>query len=219
MVKPTTLLLTMKPREKLREKGAQNLHDDELLALILGRGTRKENVFQCASRILKKFDHEELVNTIDIDRFREIFGTGAVQSAQLIAAFELGKRFFRQMRRNICFRSPDQVYRYVRGMEDLRKEHLKGLYLDARYRLVYEETLSIGGLNSVLLHPREVFRPALEHNAYAVILVHNHPSGDPAPSKDDQTAMEKLLMAAEIIQIPLLDHLVIGKGAYLSLKK
>lgn len=209
----------MKPREKLKEKGIKNLRDDELVALIMGRGNKKENVFQCSRRILERFDHEELANTHDIGVFRRTFGTGPVQSAQLMATFELGRRFFQPHGRNICFRTSEQVYRYAKNMEDLRKEHLKGLYLDARYRLVYEETLTIGGLNSVLLHPREVFRPALEHNAYAIILVHNHPSGDPNPSANDRTTMEKLIQVSEIVQIPLLDHLIIGKGAYISLKK
>jgi DNA repair protein RadC len=209
----------MKPREKLKEKNIKALDDDELIALILGRGNKTESVFQCARRMLERFDHEELANTRNVDVFSRTFGTGPVQSAQMMAAFELGRRFFQRQGRDICFRTSEQVYRYAKNMENLRKEHLKGLYLDSRYRLVYEETLSIGGLNSVLLHPREVFRPAFEHNAYAVILVHNHPSGDPTPSADDRTTMEKLIQASEIVQIPLLDHIVIGKTAYKSLKK
>lgn len=209
----------MKPREKLKEKSIKVLDDDELIALILGRGNKKESVFQCARRILERFDHEEIANTHDVNVFSRTFGTGPVQSAQMMAAFELGRRFFQRQGRDICFRTSEQVYQYAKNMESLRKEHLKGLYLDSRYRLVYEETLSIGGLNSVLLHPREVFRPAFEHNAYAVILVHNHPTGDPNPSDDDRTTMEKLMQASEIVQIPLLDHIIIGKTAYKSLKR
>ncbi len=208
----------MKPREKLQTYGIQHLSDDELIALILGKGNKKESIFQIARRILEKFDHDELVNMDNIDKFMENFHLGFVQSAQLIASFELGKRFFKVQNNYLYFRTADQVYEYVKHMESLQKEHVRGLYLDARYKLIHEETLSIGGLNTNSIHPREIFRPAIEHNAYALILVHNHPSGDPSPSQEDKTATADLTRASEILHIPLLDHLIIGKNAYKSLK-
>ncbi len=210
--------MNMKPREKLQTSGIQSLSDDELIALILGKGTRKENIFQCSRRILEKFNHDELTNMDNVEVFMKTFQLGYVQSAQLIASFELGKRFFKIQNKNFCFRNSAQVYDYVKNMENLQKEHVRGLYLDARYKLIHEETLSIGGLNANLIHPREVFQPAIEHNAYAIILVHNHPSGDPTPSEEDRLTTDQLNKAAEILHIPLLDHLVIGKSSYRSLK-
>ncbi len=208
----------MKPREKLQAYGIQNLSDDELIALILGKGNKKENIFQLARRILEQFDHDELINMDKIDDFMKNFRLGYAQSAQLIAAFEIGKRFFKSPNSTTHFRTADQVYEYAKNMENLQKEHVRGLYLDARYKLIYEETLSIGGLNTNLLHPREIFKPAIEHNAYALILLHNHPSGDPTPSSEDQASTDKLVQAAEILHIPLLDHLIIGKNSYKRLK-
>lgn len=208
----------MKPREKLQECGIRHLSDDELIALILGKGSRKENIFQLSRRILEKFDHDELVNMDDIGKFMKNFHLGFAQSAQLIGAFELGKRFFKVQNNQVHFRTSEQVYGYVKHMEILQKEHVRGLYLDVRYKLIYEETLSIGGLNSNHLHAREVFRPAIEHNAYALILVHNHPSGDPSPSEEDKAVTASLAQAAEILHIPLLDHIIVGKRAYESLK-
>ncbi len=208
----------MKPREKLQEYGIQKLSDDELIALILARGTKKESIFACARRILEQFDHDELTGIKTVPEFMVNFGTGYMQSVQLIAVFELGKRFFRAQNGIKYFRTSEDVYDYVKPMEKLPKEHVKGLYLDTRYKLIYEEVLSIGGLNANLLHPREVFRPALEHNAYAVILVHNHPSGDPTPSDEDKNTTKLLNEAANILHIPLLDHLIVGKACYKSLK-
>ena len=208
----------MKPREKLQECGIQKLSDDELIALILARGTKKESIFACARRILEQFDHDELTGIKTVPEFMVNFGTGYMQSVQLIAVFELGKRFFRAQNGIKYFRTSEDVYDYVKPMEKLPKEHVKGLYLDTRYKLIYEEVLSIGGLNANLLHPREVFRPALEHNAYAVILVHNHPSGDPTPSDEDKNTTKLLNEAANILHIPLLDHLIVGKACYKSLK-
>ncbi len=207
----------MKPREKLKECGIKSLSDDELIALILGKGTKKEDIFSCAKRILEKFDHDELVNMDEPEDFMKNFRLGYAQSCQLIAVFEIGKRFFNQRHDNAYFRTSEQVYAYVKNMQYLQKEHIRGLYLDARYKLIHEETLSIGGLNANLLHPRDVFRPALYHNAYAVILVHNHPSGDPTPSREDSMTTVELEKVAEIMHIPLLDHIVVGKNSYESL--
>jgi DNA repair protein RadC len=208
----------MKPREKLQEYGVSQLSDEELISLILIKGTKKENIFEMSQRIIQKFDHDELINVRDVPRFMKNFNTGYVQSTQLIAVFELGKRYFTRQNTQIHLRTSEQVYEYVKSMENLSKEHVKGLYLDCRYKLIHEETISIGDLNSNILHPREILKPAIENNAYAFILVHNHPSGDPNPSAEDKITTEQLTEAAEILHIPLLDHLVIGKNSYKSIK-
>jgi len=207
----------MKPREKLKEYGIHALSDNELIALILGHGTKKENIFDCSKRILEQFDHNELVNLDKIEDFRKNFSLGNTQSAQLMAVFELGKRFFRSSVDEKYIRTPEQVYEHLKKMENLQKEHCIGLYLNARYRLIYEETLCIGGLNAISIHPREVLKPAIEHNAYAIIIAHNHPSGDPNPSEEDLKATKYLEQTSEIMNIPLLDHIIIGKNSYKSL--
>jgi len=208
----------IKPREKLQACGVQELSDEELITLILGKGNKKENIFEISRRLLQSFDHEELTNTHNLQVFMKTFQLGFTQSTQLIATFELGKRFFKIQDQKLYFRTSEQVYDYVKSMENLQKEHIRALYLDSRYKLIFDETLSIGGLNSNLLHPRDVFRPALEHNAYALIIIHNHPSGDPAPSQEDISTTSNLKQAAEILHIPLLDHIIIGKNTYRSIK-
>ena len=208
----------MLPREKLQQYGIKSLSDDELIALILGKGNRRESVFVCAQRILQQFNHDELINLHDVSSFMKNFNLGFAQSTQLIAAFEIGKRFFGQQS-HLYLRTSQQVYQHVQSMENLQKEHTVGLYLDTHFKLIHQETISIGGLNSNAIHPREVFRPALEHNAYAIILVHNHPSGDPTPSEADQLTTAKLMDVAELLGIPLLDHLIIGKNAYKRVEK
>lgn len=208
----------MKPREKLEQQSIAKLADHELFALILGHGTKKEDIFRMSERILQKFDHDELVNTMNIEKFSEIYHLGKVQSSRLMAVFEIGKRFFYLAGKTWIFRNSDQVFEYLQPMRELQKEHLRGLYLDARYKLIHEETLTIGGLHALQIHPRDIFRPAIEYSAYAIILAHNHPSGDTNPSKEDRRTAQKITEASELLQIPVLDHLVIGKNGYTSLK-
>ncbi len=211
--------MQQKPREKLGVLGPHELEDHELFEIILGRGNRRESVFETVKRVLRGYDRQELLKTTDLKTFQKTFGVSFVHACQLIAAMEIGRRFFITRTSDITLRSSDQVYAQIKDMQNLRKEHLKGFYVNTRYRLIHEETISIGGLNSNIIHPREIFRPAIEYGAYAVIIAHNHPSGDKTPSKEDEKVTAILIKTGEILQIPLLDHLIIGQNGYTSFQK
>ncbi len=118
-----------------------------------------------------------------------------------------------------CLRTPEEVHRYVKEMEGLAKEEFRGLYLNARNKVIHDEIISIGTLTANLVHPREVFRPAFEYGCAAILVVHNHPSGDPAPSEEDVALTRQLVQVSRIMGIELLDHVIIGKGSFVSLKE
>jgi DNA repair protein RadC len=205
-----------KPREKLALLGPQKLDDHELLEIILGKGTRRESVFDIVKRLLHGFDQEELIHFKKLEDFQQNFQLGFVQACQLMAAFELGKRFFSKDLPPTTLRNADQVYERLKDMQFLQKEYARGLYVNTRYRLIHDEIITIGSLDANIIHPREIFRPAIEYGAYAIILVHNHPSGDSTPSRQDIEVTKTLLNIGNLLQIQLLDHLVIGKGGYTS---
>jgi|WetSurMetagenome_2_1015567.scaffolds.fasta_scaffold165142_1 DNA repair protein RadC len=208
-----------KPREKLKRLGPQFLEDHELLAIILSKGTTAESVFDQAKRIMMGYDREELIVEKDLNRFRSSFKIGFVQSCSLMAAIELGKRFFVKKQGTKKILGTDDAYELLRNMQHLTKEYVRGLYLNSRRQVIHDEIISIGSLDGNILHPREIFRPAVDYGAAALILAHNHPSGDPTPSSSDIAVTKKLLEASKILQIPLLDHLIIGENSYTSLNK
>ena len=206
-----------KPREKLTLYGPAALKNYELMAIILSRGTRKENVLETAHRIMDQYHPAVMEQDLKVDMVKELYHLGTVHACQFIATLELGKRLFHKGR-EIRFSTPHQVFEYLKSMAYLEKEHVRALYLDTKNMLVREEVISIGGLNSSSVHPREVIRPALICNAAGIILAHNHPSGDPTPSKADLEITHKVQEACKIIGIDLLDHLVIGHNSYVSMR-
>ena len=216
---PTSDIKQERPREKLLRHGIKTLEDHELVALLLGRGNKKEDVFALSKRLLKGFDQEELLNINEVDTFQKNFKVGFVQACQLMAAVELGKRFFKKTPFAGNLRNAEEAYKLVQDMQSLKKEHVRGLYLNSRYRLIHEETISIGSLDTNIIHPREIFRPAIEYGAYALILAHNHPTGDPTPSAEDLAMTKRLVKVGKLLQIPLLDHLIVGCNAFTSLNK
>ncbi len=209
----------MKPREKLCELGPSALEDHELLSIILARGTKKENIFQTCKRLLAGFARDDLIQEKNVPEMSRSLKIGFVQTCQLVACFELGRRFFGQNIANKRLQSADEAYVYVKNMQYLQKEHLRGIYINSRHRVIHDEVITIGSLDANIIHPREVFRPAIEHGAYAIILAHNHPSGDPQPSAADIAVTKKLQETGELIQIPLIDHLVIGNNSYTSINR
>ncbi|MFP4642588.1 MAG: RadC family protein, partial [Dehalococcoidia bacterium] len=206
-----------KPREKLRKHGPTSLKNYELIAVILGRGTRKEDVLSVSQRIMSQYGNQAIFSEGDVEKLEATQGLSPVQACQVVAAFELGRRLF-ERQHELFLRSPEEVFEYARGMVRLRKEHLRGLYLDTRNKLLKDEIISIGTLNESLGSPREVFVPALQTPAAAIILVHNHPSGDPSPSKDDIELTKRVVQAGKILEIEVLDHVIIGDERYTSLK-
>jgi len=207
-----------KPREKLRKHGPAALKNYELMAVILGSGTRKEGILELSQRIMSQYGNQAIFSEGDVGKVEKALGLSPVRACQVVAAFELGRRLFGKQY-EVFLRSPEEVFQYARDIARLKKEHFRGLYLDTRNKLLKDEIISIGTLNTSLAYPRDVFSPALENHAAAVILIHNHPSGDPSPSKDDIELTKRIYQASKILEIDFLDHVIIGDERYVSLKE
>jgi DNA repair protein RadC len=209
-----------RPREKLIERGPQSLSMAELLAVVFGVGTRAEEVLAMSHRILREYGERAVPQQRDARMLAAAVGISLGKSAQLIACFELGRRLFQEPvkgRQQVFLRGIEQVVHYVSEMRELPKEQLRGLYLNAHYGVVHEEVLSVGTLTGSLVHPREVFQPALAYGASGVILVHNHPSGVADPSDADIAVTAQLLEAGKILGVSLLDHVIVTKHAFTSI--
>lgn len=211
--------MTLLPREKIVENGAGSLDDNELLAIILGKGSRKESVFALSQRLMRGFDREELLYETDAMKLSKSLSVSQLQASKIMACIELGKRFFRTNGSRRSIQKIEDVYELLRNMQYLKKEYVRGLYLNSRYKIIHDEIISIGSLDANILHPREIFRPAIEYGAYALILAHNHPSGDTNPSDADVAVTKKITEIGQLIQIPLLDHLIIGEGGFFSFSR
>ncbi len=207
-----------KPREKLLKEGVTSLSSTELLALILGVGTKKEEVFSMSSRILREYGEKGIAYQKDPKIIEKDLNVPIAKACQLVACFELGRRFYQKKPgANISIRTAKQAFEHLKDMGKLNKEQFRGLYLNTHYQLVHDEIISIGTLDSSLVAPREVFRPALEYSAAAIIIAHNHPSGVLKATKADVEATEKLIEAGKILGIEVLDHLLIGQDKFISL--
>ena len=207
-----------KPREKLQKYGPSVLSMAELVAILWGVGTRKEDVLAMSRRILKEYGEKAILHETDPEKVAEALMIPQNKAYQLVAGIELGRRFFEKRgERPVFVRTAGQAYHYLSSMGSLKKEELRGLYLNSRYQLIHEETISVGSLTANIVHPREVFQPAIEHGAVAVIIAHNHPSGDLTPTPADQEVTSQLRAAGTILGIDLLDHLIITNNSYRSL--
>ena len=203
-----------RPREKLLHRGADALTNAELIAILLGTGVPGANVLDVARQLLQRFDSLSGLSRCTLGEIRKIRGIGPVKALELIAAFNIGRRLATERLSRQKIDSPELVYDLVGAeMRSLHKESLRVILLDTRYHLAGVEQVSLGSVNESIAHPRDVFRPALLASAYAVIVVHNHPSGDPSPSQADHGLTRRLAEAAELLQIKLLDHIIIGSPA------
>ncbi len=212
---------TERPRERLLNEGVQVLANHELIAIILGSGTKQESVLQLSQRILHHFQGLRLLKDSSVDELKQIKGIGDTKAVQLLAAIELGSRVHKlQNDERIVIRSPEDVSRYV--MEDMRfltQEHFVALYLNTKNHVIHKKTIFIGSLNASIVHPREVYKEAFRYSAAAIICLHNHPSGDPSPSREDIDVTKRLVETGKVIGIELLDHIIIGDQKYVSLKE
>lgn len=208
-----------RPRERLMKYGAESLSNAELLAIILRTGSRKENVLNMSTRILSEYSLKQL-SQANIAKLMEIHGIGGAKASQITAMFELARKletFTDEPKRQI--KSPADVYSILYPkMREQKKEKLTALYLDTKNHILREEVVSIGTLNANIVHPREIFKSALLESSASVILAHNHPSGDPTPSKEDIAVTKKLIEGGKLLGIDVLDHVIIGDGRYISLK-
>jgi len=207
-----------KPREKLATFGPSSLTSPELLAIIFGAGTTKEEVLSMSARIMKEYGEKSIISQIDPKIVQKEFDIPLNKACQVVACFELGRRFFKEKKNGlVTVRGAKQVFEYLKDMGKLQKEYFRGIYLDSRYRIIHDEVISIGSLTSNIVHPREVFKPAIEHSATALIVAHNHPSGDPKPSPADIEMTEQLVKVGKILNIELLDHVIIAGNKFSSI--
>jgi len=210
------------PREKLIEHGAEALSVNELLAIILNTGYKGESVLELAKRLIREYGSNGIKDIKDVTSLRKATGLPEVKACQLVACFQLGRIFFEKREsenQSRHIRSPQDIFEFLPDMRSLRKEQLRGVYLNARNRVIHTETISIGTITSNLVHPQEVFRPAIEFCAVGVIVVHNHPSGDPAPSDEDIAITQQLCDAGKILGTNLIDHIIIAENSWTSLKE
>lgn len=206
-----------KPREKLLDLGSSKLSTKELLAVILCTGTKKEDVMAMSERILKEYGERSLVMMTDPKKVSLDLDIPMVKAMQLVACGELGRRFFSRKETGLpVIRVAEDVYDYVKDMIDLPREHLRGIYLDTHQRVIHDEVISIGTINSNIVHPREILKAAIEYNAAAFILVHNHPSGVSTASESDIEITNQIIEAGKIIGINLLDHVIVTKKGFSS---
>jgi DNA repair protein RadC len=210
-----------RPRERMQQFGANALSNAELLAVLLRTGTVAESAVRLAQRLLKQSGGIRSLADMSTNDLTSIKGIGSAKALQIQAGIELGRRLARSsLGETITIRSPADVANYM--MEDLRylqKEHFVCLFLNTKNHVIAQETLSMGSLNSSIVHPREVFRAAIKRGSASIICLHNHPSGDPTPSPEDISMTARLVEAGEIIGIDVLDHVIIGDQRFVSLKE
>ncbi len=205
-----------RPREKLMRYGPEKLSNSELLAILLRSGKKGENVVELASKILKRFRADKLPY-LTFDELKDYPGLGPAKACEIVACFELGKRLLKGKKARIYLK-PKEVWEELKDIRDNKKEHFVIFYLDSRNQEIKREIISVGSLNANLVHPREVFEPAIRNLAAQIILAHNHPSGDPEPSEDDITITKKLVEAGKIMGIEVIDHIIVVKNGFLSFK-
>lgn len=212
-----------RPYEKCTRLGAEHLSDVELLAVLLRTGTRGENALELARRILYHTGESGIlgIHQFDTERLKQIKGIGKVKAIQISCISELAKRLAKASYQDaVCFTEPKTIAQYY--MEDLRhekQEHMKLLMLNTKAKLLGETTISKGTVNASLITPRELFIEALQKNAVSIIILHNHPSGDPTPSREDMLTTKRILDAGALIGIELLDHIIIGNNCYMSFRE
>ncbi len=207
-----------KPREKMVSDGVGSLSLAELLSVVLGVGTKREEVFSMASRLLREYGEKAIAAQKDPIAIAKDLQIPQVKACQIVACFELGRRLFQKKPGGlVTIRNAAQAFAYLKEMGTLKKEQFRGLYLNNHYQLVHDEVISIGTIDASLVQAREVFRPALEYGASAIIIAHNHPSGVLKASRQDAEITDNLLAAGKILDIEILDHLIIGPNKYLSI--
>ncbi|AKA72083.1 RadC family protein [Clostridium scatologenes] len=210
-----------RPRERLLRYGTQSLSNAELLAIILGSGTKRENVLSLSNRIIKETGGLNGLLKSTVEDFTSLSGIGEAKAAQLMALLELSKRFksYRDGNDYKISKPKDAALLVMNEMKNLKQEHLKVIMLNTKNVVMFIKDVSVGSLNSSIVHPREVFCDAIRKNSAFIIVCHNHPSGDPQPSNEDINVTNRLKECGKLLGIELLDHLIIGNGRYVSLKE
>jgi len=209
-----------RPREKLLNLGSNILSDAALLALLIGSGTRELTAVDLAKGIIMEYDGLPVLASkgpAELTRFK---GVGPAASARILAAFELGRRVEGKQEKRKQIRTPEDVVAFAKpAYRGINREMFKVVLLDNGNKVIREETISQGTLNASLVHPREVFKAAVDHLAAGIVLLHNHPSGEPFPSREDKELTGQIVEASKVMGIPVLDHIIIAKERYFSFAK
>jgi DNA repair protein RadC len=208
-----------RPREKLIEKGVENLKDEELLAILLRTGTKEKSALDLAKEILRKFSKKRF-QKLKYEDLIKIKGINSAKACEILAAIELTKRILKMGEETLPkIQSIKDVIAQVGYLRNKLREHLVAIYLNARNEMLFRKHVFIGTLDANIAHPREIFAEALRQNAASIILVHNHPSGDPEPSKADLEITKRISEAGKIMGIDVLDHIIITKTKAFSFKQ
>ena len=210
-----------RPRERLLKYGADALSTAELLAILLRTGTDKLNAVRLADHVLSTFGSIRGVASATVEEMADIHGIGPAKAAQIKAAIEFGRRLVAASpEERTKIRSPQDVYNLLGpALRDEKREHFVALLLDTKNGVLRQLTVSVGDLSSSIVHPREVFAPAIRHSAASLIVAHNHPSGDATPSPEDAQVTKRLVEAGELLGIEVLDHVVLGDSRWVSLRE
>ena len=217
----TDLEETERPRERMAKLGPEALSNAELIGILLRVGVQGENAVQMGQRLLVDMGGLTGLHRASFDEVCNQHGMGPAKAAQVKAAIELGNRMKAENpEEKLAIHRPDDAARLLQyEMSALPQEHLRVVVLDTRNRLISIEKIYVGSLNSSMVRVGELFRPAIQRNAASIIVVHNHPSGDPTPSSEDVTLTKAIVQAGKLLDIEVLDHLIIGQGRFVSLKE
>ncbi len=210
------------PRERLIRHGAERVSNGELIAILLRTGSQRESVLALADRLLAHFGSLLGLSAAGYEELLQVNGIGPAKAAHIMAAFELAKRLAdsRMELKDVVNSPRDAAQMVLRELSFADKEHFMIIMLNSKYRVIAKKVISIGHLNASLVHPREMFKEAIKRSSAAVILVHNHPSGDlTPPSKEDLATTERLQKVGELLGIDVLDHLIVGNNRYLSFRE
>ncbi len=207
-----------KPRQKLMSQGPQSLTMRELLAVVLNTGSTKEDVIEMSNRIMQEYGEKTILAETDPGHLSNDLDIPIGKACIIVAVGEITRRYSEKNQAGFTtIRNAQDVFDHLQDMRNLPKEHLRGLFLNSHSRIIRDEVISIGTVNSNIIHPREVFRAGIECNAAAVVLAHNHPSGEVAPSTEDVDITSQLVQAGKILGITVLDHVIITKDKFVSI--
>lgn len=205
-----------RPREKLLKFGAPRLKDSELLAIILGSGTKDKNIIEISANILNRHSVKYLTE-LSFEDLLKSKGVGVVNATKILAVLELAQRL--KNKEEVIIYSPKEITSELKNIKNIKKEYFYLFCLDSRNKVIKKELVSVGTLNSSLVHPREVFEPAIRNLSAQIVIAHNHPSGDTNPSEEDLNITTKLVKVGELLGINILDHIIISKETYFSFKE
>ncbi len=206
-----------RPREKLEKYGVNRLSDSELMAILIRTGIVGKNVVELSKQILKKIKKLGL-EQLEMKDLLEIKGLGKTKAGQILASLEIGRRFLQNKKSELIL-SPQDVWTEMKDLRDSKKEHFVIFYLDTQNQIIKREIISVGTLNESLIHPREVFEPAVRYSTAQIIMAHNHPSGNLEPSPEDIVVSKRLIDAGNLLGIEVLDHIIVTKDRFKSMKE